>query len=70
MSTQKSPLQTVLAIVVSVGWLTIVIIPIITEVKIEQHVQIGVQAAMMLILGAIFGVQIVRRGGSKDDEKS
>lgn len=43
-----------LVTVVSFAWIAVLFLPV------APQVQIGVQAAMMLVLGAIFGVQIVR----------
>jgi uncharacterized protein (DUF697 family) len=46
--------QLLLVAVVSFAWIAVLFLPV------APQVQIGVQAAMMLVLGAIFGVQIVR----------
>ena len=46
--------QLLLVVVVSFAWIAVLFLPV------APQVQIGVQAAMMLVLGAIFGVQIVR----------
>lgn len=57
----RDPLRTILAVVVSIGWLGVVLIPATTRFQIDPQIQVGVQAAMMLILGAIFGVSIIKR---------
>lgn len=46
--------QLLLVVVVCFAWIAVLFLPVTAQV------QIGVQAAMMLVLGAIFGVQIVR----------
>jgi uncharacterized protein (DUF697 family) len=46
--------QLLLVLVVSFAWIAVLFLPV------PAQVQVGVQAAMMLVLGAIFGVQIVR----------
>lgn len=58
----KTPLiQTVLVLVVSFAWIAVLFLPV------SSQAQIGVQAAMMLVLGAIFGVQIVKRSGGNSN---
>jgi hypothetical protein len=54
--------QLLLVVVVCFAWIAVLFLPVPTDVRI------GVQTAMMLVLGAYFGVQIVRSrsGGSSD----
>lgn len=59
-------MQMALAVVVSVAWIAVVLVPMfVPSVKLEASVQIGVQAAMMAVLGAIFGIKLVRKNGDK-----
>lgn len=53
--------QLLLVAVVSFAWIAVLFLPV------PAQVQIGVQAAMMLVLGAIFGVQIVRGRSAVSD---
>ncbi len=53
---------TILVIVVSVGWLGVLVLPVSTTV------QVGVQAAMMALLGAKLGLKITKKDGSKNGE--
>lgn len=65
-----SKLQIILTIVVSAGWLSIIIIPpLVPEVVINEKIQTGVMAAMAAVLGAVFGYQIFKKGdqGNKDE---
>ena len=55
-----STVQLLLVAVVSFAWVAVLFLPV------PAQVQIGVQAAMMLVLGAIFGVSIVRRKSGGD----
>lgn len=55
-------LQLILAVVVSIGWLAVLLVPAITKLELKGEVSMGAQAAMMLILGAIFGRRILQRG--------
>jgi uncharacterized protein (DUF697 family) len=50
-----SAVQLLLTAVVSFAWVAVLFLPV------SAQVQIGVQAAMMLVLGAIFGISIVRK---------
>lgn len=61
----KTPLiQVVLSLVVSFAWIAVLFLPVSTQV------QVGVQAAMMLVLGAVFGIQIIKKqnGGTKNGD--
>jgi hypothetical protein len=51
--------QLLLVVVVCFAWIAVLFLPVPTDVRV------GVQAAMMVVLGAYFGVQIIRsRSGS------
>ena len=54
-----SPVQVALAAVVAVMWATSFFIK-----DLDATARVGAQAAMMTILGALFGVQLVRRNGN------
>jgi hypothetical protein len=62
---QPNRLQFILAIIVAIAWLGITFIPFITGHLEDARTSMGVQAAMMLVLGAIFGTNIFR-GKSND----
>lgn len=56
--------QLVLAIVVAFAWISVIFLPTSTQI------QVGVQGAMMLVLGSVFGVRIVRRNeASKSNQE-
>jgi hypothetical protein len=50
-----STVQLLLTAVVSAAWLMVLFLPV------NARVQIGVQAAMMLVLGAYFGVSAFKK---------
>lgn len=52
-------LQALLVVVVCFAWLAVLFLPVSTQV------QVGVQAAMMTVLGAFFGVKIFRKDEGK-----
>ena len=54
-----SPVQVGLAAVVAVMWAVSFFIK-----DLDATARVGAQAAMMTILGALFGVQLVRRNGN------
>lgn len=48
-------LQLLLSGVVSFAWIAVIFLPVPTQV------QVGVQGAMMLVLGAIFGTKLLKK---------
>lgn len=63
-NTSLSRLQTIIAVVVSVGWLAVVVLPaFIPEWQIHERVQTSVMGAMMAILGAVFGIALFKKNG-------
>jgi uncharacterized protein (DUF697 family) len=54
--------QAILASVVSAMWTASFFIP-----DLDASARVGAQAAMMLVLGAVFGFQLVKRGNGKKD---
>jgi hypothetical protein len=59
--------QLMLVSVVSIGWLAVVIGPLIARVDIDTHVRIGVMGAMTLVLGAVFGVRYIGGSGKEGE---
>ena len=68
MSLKTNNVMVLLVIVVSTVWMAVLLVPLFTKVNVQGQTQVGVHAAMMLILGAYFGISIVRKndGGGKD----
>jgi hypothetical protein len=58
---RSKALEAMLTIVVCIAWLMVLFLPV------SAQVQVGVQAAMMVVLGSYFGLQIFahHRGGSR-----
>lgn len=52
-------IQVMLVVVVAAMWSASFFIP-----QLDATARVGVQAAMMLILGAIFGIKLVQNGGA------
>ena len=53
-----SPVQIAFGVIVAMMWVASFFIP-----GLDSSARIGVQAAMMLILGRIFGIGLTRRNG-------
>jgi hypothetical protein len=64
---QPNRLQYILAIIVAVTWFGVTFIPFLSSHPQDIKMAMGVQAAMMLVLGAIFGKNIFR---GKDDSNN
>lgn len=66
---QPNRLQYILAIIVAVTWFGITFIPFLMPSRPEDvKMAMGVQAAMMLVLGAIFGKNIFRGKNDGDND--
>lgn len=65
---QPNRLQFILAIIVAIAWLGVTFIPFIIGHPEDVRTSMGVQAAMMLVLGAIFGTNIFK--GKSNDSNS
>jgi hypothetical protein len=48
--------------VVSFAWIAVIFLPVPTQV------QVGVQGAMMLVLGAIFGTKLLKKPDGQNDD--
>jgi hypothetical protein len=59
--------ELILLSVVAAGWLAVILVPLLTRLDMPANIQIGVQAAMMLVLGAVFKVRIDRKSGNGSD---
>lgn len=58
-------LATILAIVVTTVWAVSMVVDMIPQANYEPPV--AIYPALMLVLGAVFGVKIVRPGGDKSE---
>ena len=58
----NNKLQFLLTGVVSFAWIAVIFLPVPTQV------QVGVQAAMMLVLGAIFGTRLLKKPDGQIDD--
>lgn len=64
---QPNRLQYILAIIVAITWFGVTFVPFLSSHTQDVKMAVGVQAAMMLVLGAIFGKNIFR---GKDESNS
>lgn len=51
-----------LAAIVAGVWIAVLFLPV------SSHIQVGVQAAMMLVLGRFMGVSITKKGNGGSDD--
>jgi hypothetical protein len=65
---QPNRLQYILAIIVAIAWFGVTFVPFISPLQQDPKMSVGVQAAMMLVLGAIFGKNIFRRDNDRDND--
>jgi uncharacterized protein (DUF697 family) len=65
---QPNRLQYILAIIVAITWLGVTFIPFFSPNENDVRVAVGVQAAMMLVLGAIFGKNIFSGKNDGDND--
>lgn len=65
---QPNRLQYILAIIVAIAWFGVTFVPFISPLQGDIKTAMGVQAAMMLVLGAIFGKNIFRGRNDTDND--
>jgi hypothetical protein len=66
---QPNRLQYILAIIVAIAWFGVTFVPLFAPHPDDIRMAVGVQAAMMLVLGAIFGKSIFSRGKNGDSNE-